>query len=876
MTAPLPLMTESELRDFAGDRECGYGCLRTERGALPLREMNVEARVIATFAHTTLRQVFVNTLGVPLEATYIFPLPDRAAVTRFTLEVAGRVVDGVLEERMQARRTYDQAIASGKRASIAEEERPGVFTIRVGNLMPGEAAAVTLEMSGALPVADGEVTYRFPLVVAPRYMPGQLLGGEDVGDGVAHDTDAVPDASRISPPVLLPGMQSPVRLSLAVELDAAGLPLSQVRSSLHAAYADERGGRLVVRTTPGERLDRDFILRFHLGDDAAHTSARIALDGAMPLPRGRGVPGALFGAPGFTEDATFALTLLPPTLHVSQKPKDVVFVIDRSGSMQGWKMVAARRATARMIDALRAHDRFGVIAFDNVVSELHAGLVEASDRERYRASEWLAKIDARGGTEMAAPLARAADLLGGAAYGGVRLERDRVLVFVTDGQVGNEAQLMKLLGARLRGARVFALGIDQAVNAGFLNRLAALGGAGDAELVESEDRLDEVLQRVHRRVDAPVIAELSVDVEGAQLLPGTLSPAQLPDVFAGVPATVCGRVRLDNRGGRWPVFVVRGRTADGGRFEDRIYADPVTNPAVRTAWARLHLRDLEDRFDASMGNRAELERRIVEVSLANNVLCRFTAFVAVDGEVVNRGGWQHHATQPVEQPAGFGGGAPAGAPAPMPQASMPEASMGGRSRRSAAPSASRAESFDKAALARPPADLSRSAVLDEESNMDAPAPRAPSRVMAPPPPRAKPAGADLAKRKGGGFLGAMKDALGGKKEAAAGVSSFRARLEDLVQLARRKAQDLFGVARELEQRLRLLLEDMAHAGVPAHERRPLDEVERSLRDAVLSGDSLRVEQALVGAEDVLARAAGMTPSRGSVTPGGGKREGFWR
>jgi Ca-activated chloride channel family protein len=810
-------MTEEEVHRLGmglEGEERGYGCLRTDRGQLPLKQMDVDARVIGTFAHTTLRQVFVNTLGVPLEATYIFPLPDRAAVTRFTMEVAGRRIDGVLEERMQARRTYDAAIAHGKRASIAEEERAGVFTLRVGNLMPGEAAAITLEMSGALPVADGEVTYRFPLVVAPRYMPGQALGGDNVGDGVAWDTDAVPDASRISPPVLLPGFESPVRLGITVELDPAGLPMSQVRSSLHAAYADERSGRLVVRLPEGERLNRDFILRFQLGDDAVRTSARLLRDG---------------------NEATFALTLLPPVVNVGAKPKDVVFVIDRSGSMGGWKMVAARRATARMIDALRAADRFQVLAFDNTVEELPFGngLVEATDRNRFRASEWLAKMDARGGTEMAQPLARAADLLAG-GY----LERDRVLVFVTDGQVGNEAQLMKLLGQRLKGTRLFALGIDQAVNAAFLNRLAALGRSGEAELVESEDRLDDVLVRVHRRVDAPVIAELSLDVEGGYVVTGTLAPGQLPDVFAGVPATIFGRVA----GGSVPAIRVRGRFADGRRFEERVPAVEVANPAVRTAWARMHLRDLEDRFDAGHGDKAELERRIVEVSLKHQVLCRFTAFVAVDhAEVVNRGGWQHKSTQPVEAPAGW--------------------------------------AAEKARVATRMPAAPAAAALPEPM------------LSSPPPPARK------------SILGALKDTLGGKADRAevakeqkaippggnlagpstparaqgptSSVASFRSQLVPLVELARRRMTDPFSVARELVQKLRLLVEDMAHAGVPADERRSLDEVLRALADAIARGDSLGVEQALEMAEDVLDRAAGGVASGPSPTAPR-KREGFWR
>src|SRR5262249_33264834 len=150
--------------------------------------------------------------------TYIFPLPDRAAVTRFRMEVAGRVIEGVLQERAQARKEYEQAIQAGHRAAITEEDRPNVFTLRVGNLMPGEQATVRLTLVGPLPTSDGEATFRFPLVVAPRYIPGKPLPGPSVGDGTAPDTDAVPDASRITPPVLLLGYPNPVCLSLAVEV----------------------------------------------------------------------------------------------------------------------------------------------------------------------------------------------------------------------------------------------------------------------------------------------------------------------------------------------------------------------------------------------------------------------------------------------------------------------------------------------------------------------------------------------------------------------------------------------------------------------------------------------------------------------------------
>ena len=229
--------------------------------------LDVKGRIDGLLSQVTVRQTFVNATGEPLEATYIFPLPDRAAVTDFRMAVAGRVIEGVLKERGQARREYTEALRQGHRASIAEEDRPGVFSLRVGNLMPGDVATVQLTMVGVLPYRDGEVTFRFPLVVAPRYIPGVPLSGPSVGGGTAVDTNDVPDASRISPPVLLPGFPNPVQLSLTIDLYESAAPSDDLRVSLFTVFGEEQGDvrRLILQ--PGERLDRDFILRFRLGGD---------------------------------------------------------------------------------------------------------------------------------------------------------------------------------------------------------------------------------------------------------------------------------------------------------------------------------------------------------------------------------------------------------------------------------------------------------------------------------------------------------------------------------------------------------------------------------------------------------------------------------
>jgi Ca-activated chloride channel family protein len=629
MKEPMMLMTDDEVAGFGTLSDAGFGCLQTERGCLPLTALDVDARVAGIVASIEVAQTFVNTLGVPIEATYIFPLPDRAAAHRFRMEVAGRVIEGVIDERGAAREQYDEAIAKGHRAAITEEERPGVFTLRVGNLMPGEAATVRISLVGPLPVDDGEVTFRFPLVVAPRYMPGAALGGEQAGLGAAPDTTLVPDASRISPPVMLPGMANPVRLGLRVAIEDT--TVREVASSLHAVTSSNRDAR-VIEVQPGEKLDRDFILRWRL-DGSELTTALRCIDDAD----GQG--------------GTFMLTLVPPsTVAVAGKPRDVVFVLDRSGSMSGWKMVAARRAAARMIDTLTSRDRFCTIAFDNTTELVpDGGLVDATDRNRFSATCSLAKIDARGGTEMAEPLREAMSMLAGGT-----LDRERVIVLVTDGQVGNEDHILRELAPSLKNIKMFTLGVDQAVNAAFLRRLAAAGG-GLCELVESEDRLDDVMAKVHRRIGTPIATELQLVPTGLEIDASSISPSKLPDVYAGAPVTILGRYR----GAAPPSANVELiGTALGDPLREKLVRQTKTHDArdsawLAASWARARIRDLEDRY--ATGAR-EVEPMIIAVSKRFGVLSRFTAFLAVDrAEIANAGGRLAQIVKPVEEPAGWDG-----------------------------------------------------------------------------------------------------------------------------------------------------------------------------------------------------------------------------
>jgi Ca-activated chloride channel family protein len=630
MTETIPLINVIELATTITDDEAGFGALETHEGIMPLKAMDVKSKITGLTYTLTLTQTFVNTFDTNLEATYIFPLPCRAVVSKFRFKVADRVIDGVLKERKEARTEYNKAIKDGHRAALAEEDRPSVFSMKVGNIMPGEMVQVELELSGQLSYMDGEVEFRFPFVVAPRYIPGRPIYGESVGDGVAIDTDQVSDASRISPPVLLPGFPNPIDLSLEVTIDGGALPINKLRSSLHAVSKKEiENSGMKVTLYPGERLNRDFILRFFVADDNIESNLAVFPD----------------------EDkiqGTFQLTLVPPANLAKATPRrDVVFLLDRSGSMSGWKMVCARRALGRMVDTLTERDRFAVLGFDNVI-ELAPGheegkLCQATDRNRFRTVEWLGRINARGGTEMAQPLAAGTNILKRTEEG-----VERILVLVTDGQIGNEDEILRRLGRDIEKIRIFTLGIDRAVNQGFLKRLASAGG-GYCELVESEDRLDEVMDRTHRRIATPVLTDLSIKMHGATLDPDSISPARVPDVFAGSPVLISGRYM--SKDGDISIKVAAKK--DGSAWSVQAIGNEISDDALRKLWAREHIRDLEDLAAGGRGY-GDIEKRITEISLRFGVLCRYTAFVAVDrSEKIDLDGKSHQVTQAVESPEGW-------------------------------------------------------------------------------------------------------------------------------------------------------------------------------------------------------------------------------
>jgi Ca-activated chloride channel family protein len=618
------------------------GSLKAKEQPLPLESVQIRARVADRVAEVTVEQKFGNPFAETIEAVYVFPLAGGSAVSRFEMQIGKRIVRGHIEERGEARRQYAEALDQGRRAALLEQERDDVFTVQVGNVTPGDAVTVRLTYSERLSFfEDGRTELRLPTVVAPRFVGGQELPREPVGHGVVQDSTTVPDASRITPPRLVPGFDPKVSLGIEVEL-FGGFP--DLACSQHAVSTSSGPESLrVALSREHEPLDRDFVLRWRIASE--QVKSHLLVHGGFAL-----------------------LSLLPPArAGFLGAPRDVVFVLDRSGSMQGPKMASAARACALLLRTLGPRDRFMVQAFDDVVEWMPGGFQQADEGGIERGESWLRAIFARGGTELDGAMREALQQIRALPESAGRAP---VVVLLTDGQVGDESSVLKRLQAEVGEARVFTVGIDTAVNGGFLRRLSALGG-GTSTLVEPGARLEEALQAVGREIGTPLVTGLRIEGEAPEM-----APSRMPDLFAGRASTVFFR-----SGGRR--VKVTGQLAGGGRFEQEVEAREAPLAAIEHLWARARIADLEDEFRGSQSEAAKKE--IVALSIRHTVLTRLTAFVVADDEVVSKGGARRTVVQPVAMPAGWemgALGAPAVGPmlkmsAPMPRGPGPVRLMGG-------------------------------------------------------------------------------------------------------------------------------------------------------------------------------------------------------
>ncbi|MEQ8492964.1 MAG: marine proteobacterial sortase target protein, partial [Gammaproteobacteria bacterium] len=492
----------------------GYGALllRAADGraleAAPLVDTTVSMTVTGLIARARVTQTFTHVGDDWVNGIYAFPLPERAAVDRLVMTIGERRVEGRIAPREQARASYERAREQGHKASLVEQQRPNLFTTSVANIGPGEEVMVTIEYQQTVSVDGDWFSLRFPLTIGIRYIPGIPVIEGFGGGGWARDTDQVPDASRITPPVTAPGQGHDNPVSIDVTLES-GLELAAIESPWHAITSAPRGGGVYDVTLAAGPVpaDRDFELRWR--------------------PRPAAMPRAAF----FTEDAADAgyglLMLYPPEAARARElalPREVVYVIDTSGSMLGDSIAQARAALLYAIDRLRAGDTFNLVEFNSRVSRFRPQATAVSDANRAAAREWVRGLGADGGTEMAAALDAVLD-------GREHAERLRQVVFLTDGSVGNEAALLAAIERRLGGSRLFTVGIGSAPNSYFM-RAAAQAGRGSFTYIGAVAEVGERMRALIDKLEFPVLANLRLVDAPAGV---EAWPQPIGDLYAGEP-----------------------------------------------------------------------------------------------------------------------------------------------------------------------------------------------------------------------------------------------------------------------------------------------------------------------------------------------------
>lgn len=545
----------------------------------------------ACAAKVAVRQKFVNTEAVPIEAVYTFPLEERSAVCELVIETGGRRLVGRIEEREQAFEQYDDAIATGHGAFLADQDRPNVFTVSVGNLLPGQEATVCLAYVTELEQRGRELRIMLPTTISPRYVPPEMK----------RDADPA-ELERINPPVVLGPV--PYGLSLTVDYVAPG-GIVAVACPSHPVQVELAGNRVQARLLGRNvQLDRDFVLNVTLAE-AFMPSALVAADGP--------------------EHCAVMLNLYRDPDRLGREPRDFVFLLDRSGSMGGESIAQALDALRLALRSMEAGDTFNVVGFGSRFELMFPHSLPYTQDTLDRATRILAGWDADlGGTELLAALR--------AVLGGNGTLPRQVMV-LTDGQVGNEAQCIAAVAAQAHAVRVLTFGVGYGASEHLVRGLARAGG-GQAEFIHPAERIEPVVMRQFARAAAPLLRDVRVD--WSALLPGDwdgqsldlVTPARPQALFAGDRFTIYGRLRTADARRRATVTVL----ADGPQGTLRY---PVTvdlgereqDSAVPRLMARSAIRELEEARDTEP---SAATAKVLELALRYGLLSSQTSLVAVE------------------------------------------------------------------------------------------------------------------------------------------------------------------------------------------------------------------------------------------------------
>lgn len=571
--------------------------------SLPLLKTEVKGDVAGFVAHITVTQSFVNPYDGFIEATYVFPLPETAAVNAMVMHLPGRDITAEIKIREEAERIYDEAVAAGQTSALLHQERADIFTQKVGNIPPGEKVEVTISYVDILAYDEGISSFVFPMVVGPRYIPGAPLSESKEPSGRIPDTTRVADASRITPPSFDEGETGAHRIDLELHL-RPGKPIRNISSPSH--LLDNRRlseDHMVVRIAETDNVpNKDFILKMDLRGEMPEVAV---------LPHKEAV-----------EDGYVTIAIQPPVLPKKGDitPKDLFFVVDNSGSMSGAPIEAAKALVVEALKHMNPADRFTIMRFSDSVSQLSATPLDNSPDNVKRGLEFITAMNGMGGTEMLSGIRRALE-------GKTPEGRIRIVYFLTDGYIGNDDEILSAVKTQNTGnARLFSLGVGSSVNRYLLSGMARLG-RGEMQVMRYDEDPKPFVKKFYRRIQNPVLTDVTLTFKGLTVTDQT--PEIIGDLFDGQPLLVHARYESVGKG----EMILEGRI--GKRIFKQTYPIVLPNvaerPEIASLWARAMITMWDDEETVSPGARKE---EITLTALTHHLMSKYTSFVAVDKEVV--------------------------------------------------------------------------------------------------------------------------------------------------------------------------------------------------------------------------------------------------
>ncbi|MGE0546989.1 MAG: VIT domain-containing protein [Kofleriaceae bacterium] len=580
--------------------------------AFPLRHTDVRTRVSGMSAIYAVEQTFENPYDEPIDAVYVFPLGDEAAVTSYAIVIGDRTIAGEIKTKDDARATYANARAQGHTAALLEQDKRNIFRQRIANIAPREPIKVRFEYVELLDYADGHYEIAFPLVVGPRYLPANDLGKTPVG---AHHAGDRGRDGVVSIPYADPSIAAST-VSFAADIDA-GVPITGVASPSHQLRVSDVAAtrRRVELATAGELPNRDLIVRFK----TASESTMVGLLAHRTTDRGY-----------------FTLVVQPKAEYKTGDitPREVMIVVDTSGSMSGQPIAQAQRLASALVDSLGPADTFNVLAFAGGSHALAPAAIAGDPAGKRLGKQFIVGLSSGGGTEMGPAMATALATDPG-------MDRVRLVYFLTDGFVGNDDVIVSAARNNLGVNRIFSVGIGSAPNRSLLNQIAAVG-RGFASYLGPDESAADLGEDLVRRTAFPYLTNIKIHWNG--LAVGAVTPERIPDVYAGLPLVVSG---VYTRPGRAKVVVsaTRAGRAVSIPLEVTLPARSDAEP-VAALWARRRV----DELLAIAGDQVTdtVAAQITELGLGFHMVTDYTSFVAVDRtRVVTSSG----ATKLVEQPA---------------------------------------------------------------------------------------------------------------------------------------------------------------------------------------------------------------------------------